>query len=161
MSSQPKDSLTGNLFLDHLPPDSMDAIRAALTSVSLKRAEILYQPKRRNEDSCIPRFEHRFDGSGNVGRRHGRSRHRPSAQHRAMVLVPNSAKSLPVADLRDALEADPDFRKYALRYVQASMNAGTQLSACNSLHTTNERCARRLLTAHDRVHEIDGLAPAK
>lgn len=56
-----------------------------------------------------------------------------------------------VDDFRKALERDPELKSFALRYAQATLMSTAQLSACNSLHPINERCARWLLMAHDRV----------
>src|SRR5207253_5766804 len=56
-----------------------------------------------------------------------------------------------VEDFKAAVERQPELKSFALRYAQAVLMTTSQLSACNSLHPTNERCARWLLMAHDRV----------
>jgi CRP-like cAMP-binding protein len=38
-----------------------------------------------------------------------------------------------------------------LRYAQATLESIAQFAGCNRLHPINERCARWLLMAHDRV----------
>jgi CRP-like cAMP-binding protein len=42
-------------------------------------------------------------------------------------------------------------RTMLLRYVQATLTAIRQSAACNQLHVLEQRCARWLLAAHDRV----------
>jgi CRP-like cAMP-binding protein len=42
-------------------------------------------------------------------------------------------------------------RAMLLRYAQATLSAVAQSAACNRLHMLEQRCARWLLTAHDRA----------
>jgi CRP-like cAMP-binding protein len=156
---------TGNLFLDNLPERAMQAIAPSLTRVSLKHGEVIYQ-----RDAPFDRILFPFgsiisivlemsDGDtaevGIIGRE-GMSGFvialgQSASNQRAIVQVPNSAGSVAVAAFRAAMEEEPELKAFSLRYAQAVMMMGAQLSACNSLHTINERCARWLLMAHDRV----------
>jgi CRP-like cAMP-binding protein len=52
---------------------------------------------------------------------------------------------------RRELERDEEFRNISRRYVHALLAQALQSAACNRLHSLEERCARWLLTAHDRV----------
>lgn len=52
---------------------------------------------------------------------------------------------------RRELEKDEEFREISRRYVHALLAQALQSAACNRLHSLEERCARWLLTAHDRV----------
>lgn len=74
-----------------------------------------------------------------------------SANHRYIVQVPDSALSLTIRAFRAAVEKEPDLSAYLLRYAQATIVAVSQSGACNRLHPVEERCARWLLMAHDRV----------
>jgi hypothetical protein len=76
-----------------------------------------------------------------------------AAQQPAIIQVPGEAQCLAVTDLRNALESQPELTAAALRYAQATINTSTCLSACNELDATNERCARWLLMAYDRVND--------
>ena len=58
---------------------------------------------------------------------------------------------MPVTVFDSALDDSPGLKAATLRYVQAMMMSSAQLTACNGLHQLNERCARWLLMAHDRV----------
>ncbi len=70
---------------------------------------------------------------------------------RTVIQVPNGAHCMSAADFRAALEREAELEVSALRYAQATLMTTSQMSACNTLHPTNERCARWLLMAHDRV----------
>ena len=41
------------------------------------------------------------------------------------------------------------------RYTQVVISQMMQSTACNALHQVQQRCARWLLTTHDRMHEQD------
>jgi CRP-like cAMP-binding protein len=69
----------------------------------------------------------------------------------AMVQIPNSMYFMRATDFRKCLDDDDALRKRALFYVQATIDAMGQFSGCNRLHPINERCARWLLMAHDRI----------
>ena len=71
---------------------------------------------------------------------------------RTVVQVPDTALRMPVADFRVAVERESDLKASALRYALATLMTTSQMSACNTLHPTNERCGRWLLMAHDRVN---------
>jgi len=75
----------------------------------------------------------------------------PSVNQRSIVQIPDGALSLPAAYFRSAIDDDPEFRAFTLRYARAVLSATARLSACNALHPTTERCARWLLMAQDRV----------
>jgi CRP-like cAMP-binding protein len=51
--------------------------------------------------------------------------------------------------------AHPDLRALIERYISAQIDVLSQSIACNRLHYVNERCARWLLTTHDRVGRDD------
>ena len=53
--------------------------------------------------------------------------------------------------LRDCIEALPAFRHVVQRYAHALMVQISQSTACNRVHTAEQRCARWLLQTHDRV----------
>jgi CRP-like cAMP-binding protein len=69
----------------------------------------------------------------------------------AMVQIPNSMYRMRATDFRKCIDVDETLRLRALCYVQATLDAMGQFSGCNRLHPINERCARWLLMAHDRI----------
>ncbi len=155
---------TGNLFLDSLPSKPSN-LESALVKVSLKLGDIVYDSDERIDKVLFPIASIvsivlvMSDGEtaevGIVGREGttglpialGQS----SSNHRAIVQVPDSAYCCTRSDFVTALERHPEFKAYCLRFAQAMFMSSAQLSACNNLHSTNERCARWLLMAHDRV----------
>jgi len=69
----------------------------------------------------------------------------------AIAQTSGSALRLPVDAFRRELATDEAFRDMSRRYVHALLVQALQSAACNRLHSLEERCARWLLTAHDRV----------
>jgi len=65
--------------------------------------------------------------------------------------VPGEALQLSVADFRSAYERHAEFTDVLRRYTQALMNQISQSTACNHLHSIQERMCRWLLMTHDRV----------
>jgi CRP-like cAMP-binding protein len=69
----------------------------------------------------------------------------------AMVQVSGRGSRMESAAFREAIEASPMLHQHLLRYVLAVFTQVSQNAACNQLHAINTRCARWLLTTHDRV----------
>ena len=69
----------------------------------------------------------------------------------AIVQVAGRGCRMEVAAFRAAVEANPSLKQLMLRYVLAVITQISQNAARNQLHVINVRCARRLLTTHDRV----------
>lgn len=160
---------TGNLFLDHLPASALDAIRPSLISVTLKNAEIVYDYDEAMENVLFPTgsvisvlLEMANGDTAEVGiiGREGMTGlaialGQSSTNQRSVVQVPNGALSMSAKRFRAIVEAEPELKAFTLRYAQAVLMGALQLSACNSLHPTDERCARWLLMSHDRVgHDL-------
>jgi CRP-like cAMP-binding protein len=156
---------TGNLFLDHLPAHVMDILGPSLTAVALKNAEIVYDYDETMEKVVFPTgsvisvllemADGRTAEVGIIGREGmtglaivlGQS----STNQCSIVQIPNGALTMSAATFRAVVEAEPQLKAFSLRYAQAVLTSALQLSACNSLHPTDERFARWLLMAHDRV----------
>jgi CRP-like cAMP-binding protein len=71
--------------------------------------------------------------------------------NRAMVQVVGRGSKMRASAFRTALQASPGLRQHMLRYILAVVTQISQNAACNQLHAINTRCARWLLTTHDRV----------
>jgi CRP-like cAMP-binding protein len=65
--------------------------------------------------------------------------------------VGGDAYRVPVAAFAALCQEWPAFRSLVERLLSAQMDVMAQSIACNRLHLVNERCARWLLTMHDRV----------
>jgi CRP-like cAMP-binding protein len=70
---------------------------------------------------------------------------------RTLVQVAGVAVKLPVAALLTHLERQPLLHTILAQYQDAFTRQILQVSACNLLHTMEERCARWLLMTQDRV----------
>lgn len=156
---------TGNLFLDRLTERAAKVLAPSLVTVSLKYNEVISDSETVPTrilfpiNSIVSIVIDMSNGAtaeiGIIGREGmtglavvlGQA----SVNQRSIVQIPDSAMSVPIEDFRAALEREPELRLFALRYAQAVLTVSGQLSACNALHPINERCARWLLTAQDRV----------
>jgi CRP-like cAMP-binding protein len=74
---------------------------------------------------------------------------RPS--QRAMVQLAGTALRVPVRLVRQETRTSTAFQSLLLRYAQVTMTSAAQTAACNRLHLLEQRCARWLLSAHDRA----------
>jgi len=72
---------------------------------------------------------------------------------RYVVTVPAMALRVPFAQLRMAITENAALHAGLMRYAQAVTLQSHQLSGCNTLHRLDQRCARWLLMAHDRIRE--------
>jgi len=78
-----------------------------------------------------------------------------SALHRTIVQIPGQALRIQATDLQRVMAEFPAIRDHMLRYVQLLMNQKAQVSLCNAKHEIDQRLARWLLLAHERVNGGD------
>jgi CRP-like cAMP-binding protein len=69
----------------------------------------------------------------------------------AFCQIPGRAARMGAAALREAVRDGAALVRVLHRYTQALMTQLSQSVACNRLHPLQERCARWLLTTHDRA----------
>lgn len=76
--------------------------------------------------------------------------------HRCMVQVSGSALRIEADALIELVKKEVEIETLLLRYVQATLIHSSQLAACNSRHSLQQRLARWLLVAEDKLssHEI-------
>jgi CRP-like cAMP-binding protein len=82
----------------------------------------------------------------------------PIAPGDTMVQVSNTdadAEMLPIEPFREALAHHRHFARLVGSYAQVSLAQMIQSTACSALHTARQRCARWLLTTHDRMQQRD------
>jgi CRP-like cAMP-binding protein len=73
-----------------------------------------------------------------------------------LIQVPDtSAEMMGVKDFRREVSDGGVLRTLMGRYAQVVIAQMMQSAACNALHQVQQRCARWLLTTHDRMHEQD------
>ena len=68
-----------------------------------------------------------------------------------LVQIPGSAHRMSASRCKSIFDQSAAFRKIALRFAEAMLNLGAQTAACNRLHSIEQRCARWLLMASDRI----------
>ena len=73
-----------------------------------------------------------------------------SGQH-VIVQIPGTALRMDAARCKAAFDESAAVRMAVLRFATALMNLSAQTAACNRLHSIEQRCARWLLMAHDRI----------
>jgi CRP-like cAMP-binding protein len=73
------------------------------------------------------------------------------ATMQAIAQIPDGARSLTVEAFRQSIARGTAFRRIMLRYTEAMVRQLARCSACNQRHRAEQRCARWLLMAHDRV----------
>jgi CRP-like cAMP-binding protein len=157
--------LTGNLFLDTLPLDSASRIlpflerSEAATGTPIATSGAAIEHAIFPIGSVVSAVAHMRDGSDVEIALIGREGFYGTvlvlgasiSTSEAMVQIPNALYRMRAADFCRCLAEDETFRNRALRYVAASIDAISQFSACNRLHPIDQRAARWLLMAHDRV----------
>ena len=78
----------------------------------------------------------------------------------AFIQVPDGVgQSMPVEVFTRELDRRGPFYDLVSRYSQALQALIMQSTACNSLHSVEERCSRWLLMTHDRVARIPSNSP--
>ena len=69
----------------------------------------------------------------------------------ALVQIPGTAFRMSATRCKAIFDQSAAFRAIALRFAEAMLNLTAQTAACNRLHSVEQRCARWLLMASDRI----------
>lgn len=77
-----------------------------------------------------------------------------SSPHRRIILASGSALAISRTRYCEALSDLPQFRSQLLLYVNKILLATTQMCACNARHNVQQRLARLLLTAANRLESL-------
>lgn len=165
--SAPKESRgpVGNRLLDALPGAVYERLRPHLEAVSLGPKDVIYEP-------CGPITHAYFptrcivslvaimdDGSmyelATVGREGMIGLplflETETVPFRAFTQVPGEALRLDAGVFVDAIGRSGSVVRLLHRYAQVLFNQVAWSAACNRAHSLEQRCARWLLMAHDRV----------
>jgi CRP-like cAMP-binding protein len=70
---------------------------------------------------------------------------------KVIVQIPGTALRMNAALCKAAFDQSEAVRRVVLRFTEAVLNLSAQTTACNRLHTIEQRCARWMLMAVDRV----------
>jgi CRP-like cAMP-binding protein len=157
----------GNCLLDALSPELYEKLAPNLKRVSLKQGEILHHPGETIEDLYFPIdcalsiTITMSDGStaeaGLVGRREAIGINavmggKETTQTEYIVQIAGSAIKIDARILLEEFDRNKELRDVLLRFTQALIAQISQTTACNSLHTLEQRLPRWLLEAQDRVN---------
>lgn len=156
----------GNRLLAMLPRSDLDRLLPRMRRVSLARKQILHKAGERIGEIYFPNggvcsmttvmSDGRMVEVATIGNEGvvGISAifGREIANGESLVQVPaHDALAMPIEVFRDELERNPAFSLLINRYLQAFLVLLLQSTACNSLHSAEERSARWLLMTRDRV----------
>jgi CRP-like cAMP-binding protein len=156
----------GNRLLATLSARDLEVLEPHLQPVALARGKVLFEP---GDDVTTTYFPcHRTMASLLIVMRDGREveaatigregaiggivseGHKP-AFGRAVVQIPGEALAIPTSYLEAAKTGSRRFGDLFSRYADALLAQMMQSVACNALHRADERCARWLLSTHDRA----------
>ena len=156
---------TGNKLLDGLAAQDLQRLRPHLEEVAFIQKQTLNAPGALIEDIYFPTagvvslIASLGDGTavevgvigpeGMVGT--PALLGSETASNEAFVQVNGNGLRMPTTVLLDAADQSSDLRRRLLRFAQALSFQISQSAACNARHVVEERCARWLLAAHDRV----------
>jgi CRP-like cAMP-binding protein len=157
--------MTGNLFLDTLPAATAERLLPNVTLEGVKRAQILSEPGVEAEyvyfpvRSLISTITRMADGSAvevGIAGHEGMSTLSLAfgsrvSPHCTLVQIADSAYCMRARYFADEIRSDSALRARVLSYAQYVFVAATQFAACNRLHPMEQRYARWLLMADDRV----------
>jgi CRP-like cAMP-binding protein len=154
-----------NTLLTTLSPRDFAELMPLLQPVSLKRNEVLHDAQRRADAAY-------FIESGVVSRVARTSKDGPvevavvgrygfvgisvvlgtmRSTQRSIVLVPGNAYRIEAEALQRVLREQPAVRDHLLKYVHSLIALEAQIALCNAKHDVDERVARWLLLAQDRI----------
>ena len=72
-----------------------------------------------------------------------------------VAMVPGESLCVPTDAFLEILKESPELEKLLRRYAAYCIRYESQILACNSRHTVEQRACRRLLMVHDRVGNED------
>jgi CRP-like cAMP-binding protein len=160
-----RNNATGNRLLDVLSPSAFARLRAHLQPCVMHSGETIHNPGHAAEYVYFPICgvisvvatmsngasveiamigrEGMFSISAILGDAY--------LLQSAIVRLPGSGLRVKRFLFQQQSKADPAMQAMLLLYAQATLSAVAQSAACNRLHKLQQRCARCLLTAHDRA----------
>jgi CRP-like cAMP-binding protein len=164
-SSSNTPAKTGNHLLDALTPDGLAALQPHLEAVPLRINDIVQNPGQRAQFSFFPTcgmisvIATMSTGAtvevGLVGRE-GMFNIAvilgdPTPSQKGVVQLSGSALRIRTAKLIEVDHVEAELHALLLRYAQVQLVQASQSAACNRLHQLEMRCARWILSAHDRA----------
>jgi CRP-like cAMP-binding protein len=159
---------TGNLLLGALPADDYERIAPLLSPTTMRAKDSVQEIGEPVTAVYFPNVgvasvtmtmpdgtlvESATVGSeGLVGIEAFFSPHPVSFAQTVVQVGDATFERMPVDQFREAVAASAAFRDLLGRYAQVLLASAMQSAGCNALHDLPSRCARWLLSTHDRVH---------
>ena len=159
------DHFTGNTLLDRLAADELQRLLPHLTEISLAQKQTLNMPGQEIEQvyfpisavaSMVASPDEGVSVEVGVIGREGMIGTPvvlgwETASNETYVQIDGTALRMRTGALLEEFEQSRDLRRRLLRFAQALSFQISQSAACNARHVIEERCARWLLAAQDRV----------
>jgi CRP-like cAMP-binding protein len=154
-----------NRLLAALSQADFDQLAADLHPVSLSMRQVIYEPGAEIqhlyfvEEGLCSILNIMADGStvevGMIGNEgmvgFGAILDSGHSANQVIVQVPGTAQRINAAQFRTAFDRNEGVRRVAHRCIGDALSIGSQTAACNRLHSIEQRCARWLLMASDRI----------
>lgn len=162
MTQQPRPA---NQILSALPHEEFERLRPKLHEVSLKLADVVFQPEEPIESvyfvnsgivSWLATLEDGNTVEAGVIGREGLAGvavllGAKSTPNQAIIQAEVSASRIASEDLTAEFRRNGELNRMILRFVHFMFTQVAQTAACNRLHTLDQRLARWLLMSHDRT----------
>jgi len=159
------DSLKGNRLLAALPAKELERLRPHLRTVALEIKDILYEPDVPIEyvyfpiDCVASTMATMKDGRmvevGTIGKEGMEGLPvflgTKTAPLTSFCQVPGDAARMTAEALRSEVRPGDELYRLLHRFTEAALIFAAQSSACNRLHSVEQRCSRWILHTHDRV----------
>lgn len=154
-----------NFLLSALNEVDRLALMPDLSEISLAQAQVLFEVGSEADYVYFPSSavisvvtvmeDGRSAESHTIGRESGvglvNAAGRTAVQSRVFAQIGGGAVRLPAAALRRQLAASPTLLSHLMRHVHATLLQAQQFTACNVLHSADQRLARWLLMTADRT----------
>jgi CRP-like cAMP-binding protein len=168
MASDGGGNETGNRILDALPRDEFEPLADALERVEMSLKDYVYRRDERIEFvhfpvECVisliaPMDDGRSVEVATVGREGMAGlpvflQAAYTSAHDSFCQIPGASLRMPAEAFVGVANNGGGLQVLLQRYTQALFSQVAQTSACNRLHSIEQRCARWLLLTHDRVRK--------
>jgi CRP-like cAMP-binding protein len=154
-----------NLLLARVPPEEQAALAKFMTPVVLEMGQVLYEPGQPLEHVYLPvsgmislvvvMKDGRRAETAAIGREGAAGMSASGFVDEAftcyVVQIPGAAQRCTAAAFEDMVDGSTRFCSAVSRYRDVLTRTTLQAVACNALHDTMHRCARWILTTHDRI----------
>ena len=155
----------GNKLLAALPDDELDGLRGQLEIVSLKYKEVIIEPGEPIEHVYFPlgcvvsvitgMDDGRMVEVGTIGNEGMAGLPvflgKKTIRLGFLCQVAGAAARMRAEDLRNSIGPNDKLRNLLQAFTEATFVFAAQSSACNRLHSVEQRASRWLLHTHDRV----------